>query len=100
MVRNDAPPEISIDPETYQVRIDAVHRHQAGGPAALIALMRSALAAYPTVLAGATELPHGCGTAVRLLGTSSTAVQAVLRSAWSPPRLEPLGAPAPNLRTG
>jgi urease accessory protein len=62
--------------------------------------MRSALAACPAVLAGATELPDGCGTAVRLLGNGSTAVQAALRSAWSAARLELLGAPAPNLRKG
>lgn len=69
-------------------------------PAALVCLMRSVLAACPAVLAGATELPDGCGTSIRLLGTSSTAVQAALRSAWSAARLELLGAPAPNLRKG
>lgn len=69
-------------------------------PTALVCLMRSVLAACPAVLAGATQLPDGCGTAVRLLGNSSTAVQAALRSAWSAARLELLGAPAPNLRKG
>jgi urease accessory protein len=61
------------------------------------ALARSAMNRY---CAGATELPHGCGTAIRLLKTSSAAVQAALRSAWSAARLELLGAPAPNLRKG
>jgi urease accessory protein len=69
-------------------------------PTALVSLMRSALAACPAILAGATELPYGCGATVRLLGTSSTAVQAALRSAWSAARLKLLGAPAPNLRKG
>jgi urease accessory protein len=69
-------------------------------PTALVCLMRSALVACTAVLAGATELPHGCGTAVRLLGNSSTAVQAALRSVWSAACLELLGAPAPNLRQG
>lgn len=68
-------------------------------PTALVFLMRSALAACP-VLAGATELPYGCGAAVRLLGTSGAAVQAALRSAWSAARVQLLGAPAPNLRKG
>jgi urease accessory protein len=69
-------------------------------PTALVSLMRSALAAYPAVLAGATELPDGCGAAARFLGTSSTAVQTALRSVWNAARLELLGAPAPNLRKG
>ena len=69
-------------------------------PTALVSLMRSALAACPAVLAGATELPHGCGTATRLLGNSSAAVQAALWSVWNAARLELLGAPAPNLRKG
>jgi urease accessory protein len=69
-------------------------------PTALVSLMRSALAAYPAVLASATELPDGCGAAARFLGTSSTAVQTALRSVWNAARLEMLGAPAPNLRKG
>jgi hypothetical protein len=85
MVRNDAPPEIrvSIQRFTSSVSTLCIVTGQVD-PTALVSLMRSARAAYPTVLAGATKLPYGCGTAVRLLGTDSTAVQAALRSAWSP----------------
>jgi urease accessory protein len=69
-------------------------------PADLVAVMRTALAAHAEVLAGASELPNGCGVAARLLGPSSKAVQAALRTAWNAARLELLGAPAPNLRKG
>ena len=69
-------------------------------PTTVVTLVRSALAPYPEVLAGATELPHECGTVVKLLGTSSTTVQAALRRAWNAARLELLGAPAPDLRKG
>ena len=66
----------------------------------LVSVLRSALACCPSVLAGATELPNGCGVAARFLGTSSAQVQAALRAAWSAVRVELLGAPAPDLRKG
>lgn len=66
----------------------------------LVSVLRSALAGCPALLAGATELPNGCGAAVRMLGTSSAQVQAGLRTAWSAARRELLGAPAPDLRKG
>jgi urease accessory protein len=69
-------------------------------PAELVALMRTALAAHPEVLAGASELPNRCGAAVKLLGPTSKAVRAALMSAWNTARLELLGVPAPNLRKG
>lgn len=70
-------------------------------PAAeLVSLLRPALAGCRSVVAGVTELPNGCGGAVRLLGRRSADVQAALRNAWSAARLELLGAPAPNLRKG
>jgi urease accessory protein len=69
-------------------------------PADLVAVLRTALAAHPEVLAGATELPNRCGAAVKILGPTSKAVRAALRSAWSASRLELLGIPAPNLRKG
>jgi urease accessory protein len=69
-------------------------------PADIVAVMRTALAAHREVLAGASELPSGCGGAARLLGPTSKAVQAALRSAWNAARLELLGVPAPDLRKG
>ena len=69
-------------------------------PTDVVTLVRSALAPCPEVLAGATELPRGCGITVKLLGSSSAAVQAALRRAWNAARLELLGAPAPDLRKG
>jgi len=69
-------------------------------PITMVTLLRSALAACPDVLGGVTELPNGCGVAVRLLGTTSMAVQAASRTAWNAARLALLGTPAPNLRKG
>jgi urease accessory protein len=69
-------------------------------PAALVALMRTALAAHPEVLAGTSELPNSCGAAVKLLGPSSKTVRAALMCAWNTARLELLGVAAPNLRKG
>jgi len=69
-------------------------------PATLVASLRLALAACPDVLAGVSELPNGCGVAVRLLGPNSKAVKAAQRMAWSSARLVLLGAVAPNLRKG
>ena len=69
-------------------------------PGSMVPLLRSALTACPDVLAGVTELPNGCGTAVRLLGATSKAVEAALRTAWNTSRHQLLGIPAPNLRKG
>jgi urease accessory protein len=66
----------------------------------LVALLRAALTRSPEVLAGVSELPNRSGVAVKLLGPSSKAVQAALRTAWNAARLELLGTPAPNLRKG
>jgi urease accessory protein len=68
-------------------------------PADLVALLREGLTASE-VLSGVSELPNGCGTAVRLLGSTSKAVRAALRTAWNAARVELLGIPAPNLRKG
>jgi urease accessory protein len=68
-------------------------------PADMVALLRAALSACDLV-SGVSELPNGCGAAVKLLGSSSKAVQAGLRTAWNAARVELLGTPAPNLRKG
>jgi urease accessory protein len=69
-------------------------------PFALVVLLRSPLAAYPDVLVGVSELPNRCGAAVRLLGPTSKAVKAALRTAWNAARLALLSTSAPNLRKG
>jgi urease accessory protein len=69
-------------------------------PDDLVAVLRTALTASPEVLGGVSELPNRSGVAVKLLGPSSKAVQAALRTAWNAARLELLGTPAPNLRKG
>jgi urease accessory protein len=69
-------------------------------PSSLIPRLRTALAACPDVLAGVSELPNHCGVVVRLLGSTSKAVLAAVRTAWHAARLPLLGAPAPNLRKG
>lgn len=69
-------------------------------PGRLVALLRDALAAAREVLVGVSELPNRAGVVVRLLGSTSKAVQATLRDAWNAARLELLGVPAPNLRKG
>jgi urease accessory protein len=61
------------------------------------ALLRSALAACPDVLAGVSELPNGCGVAVRLLGSATQAVKVAFRTAWNSARTALLGVPAPHL---
>jgi urease accessory protein len=68
--------------------------------ARLVDVLRSALAECPSVLAGATELPNGCGAATRLLGASSAGVLAAMRTAWGAARRELLGASPPDLRKG
>lgn len=69
-------------------------------PAALVALLRTALAACPDVVTGVSELPNDCGAAVRLLGPSSKTVKVALTTAWNATRLALLGVPAPDLRKG
>jgi urease accessory protein len=69
-------------------------------PTAIVALLRRALTSCRDVLAGVSELPNRCGAAVRLLGPTSKAVKAALRTAWNEARLALLGSPAPNLRKG
>jgi urease accessory protein len=69
-------------------------------PADMVAVLRVAFTVYPDVLAGVSELPNGCGVAVKLLGSTSKAVQAALRTGWNAARLELFGRPAPNLRKG
>ncbi|MFE2642727.1 urease accessory protein UreD [Streptomyces nigra] len=66
----------------------------------LVALLRQALAEVPDVLAGVTELPAGCGAAVRVLGHTSKAVQAAMHTAWNQARTSLLSASAPDLRKG
>jgi urease accessory protein len=69
-------------------------------PPELVVVLRAALAQAPDVLAGVTELPAGCGAAVRLLGHRSGAVQAAMHAAWNRARVTLLGSPAPDLRKG
>lgn len=68
--------------------------------AALVGLLRRSVDERADVLGGVSELPHGCGVAVRLLGPSSLAAKAALRAVWNAARLAILGVPAPNLRKG
>jgi urease accessory protein len=69
-------------------------------PIAMVAGLRAALESCPDVLGGVSELPNGCGVAVRLLGSTSKAVQTARATAWNTARLELLGTPAPTLRKG
>ena len=62
--------------------------------------LRRALDSCPDVLAGVSELPNGCGAAVRLIGSTSQAVQAGRNTAWNAARLALLGIPAPDRRKG
>ena len=66
----------------------------------LVELLRVALARHSQVLSGLGDLPNESGVVVRLLGPSSMAVRAALRSAWNSVRLELIGSPAPDLRKG
>lgn len=67
--------------------------------AELVALIRQTLTGGE-VLAGVSELPNGCGTCARLLGSTSKSVRASLTNAWNAARLALLGVPAPHLRKG
>ncbi|HEV2923885.1 MAG TPA: urease accessory protein UreD [Solirubrobacteraceae bacterium] len=66
----------------------------------LVVSLREALIDQPGVLAGASELPNGCGAAVRLLASSSRPARAAMRAAWNAARLAVIGVPAPDLRKG
>lgn len=66
----------------------------------LVDLLTASLDHHPGVLGAASELPNGCGAAVRLLGATSTQVTAAVHAAWDAARRHLLGAPAPDLRKG
>lgn len=71
-------------------------------PAPLISILREALGAAARVvdktIVGVTELPNGCGVAVRMLGPTGAAVEHARMVAWNAARIVLLGAPAPDLR--
>ncbi|MCA9863274.1 MAG: urease accessory protein UreD [Thermomicrobiales bacterium] len=71
-------------------------------PGQLTALLRAALAADPKTasrtVAGVSELPNGCGVAVRILGSTGAAVEHARTVAWNAVRIALLDAPAPDLR--
>jgi urease accessory protein len=69
-------------------------------PAELVTLLRAARTADREMLVGVSELPHGCGVVVRLLGPTSQTVGAAVRDVWNAARLALLGRPAPDLRKG
>lgn len=69
-------------------------------PAQLTAALRTVCARDGEVLVGVSELPNGCGAAVRVLGTASQAVQRAVGALWNSARLAVLGVPAPDLRKG
>jgi urease accessory protein len=69
-------------------------------PTTMVSGLRRALDSCPDVLAGVSELPDGCGAAVRLLGSTSQTVQAARNAAWNAARLALLGIPAPDRRKG
>jgi urease accessory protein len=66
----------------------------------LVAQLRQASAAKTDVLVGVSELPNACGVGIKVLGSTSKAVQAAVRTAWNASRLALLGVPVPNLRKG
>ncbi len=67
---------------------------------ALVERLHHCLAAQQEVLAGASELPNGCGAVVRILGPTSAALAAAMRAAWNEARLAVVNLPAPDLRKG
>jgi urease accessory protein len=69
-------------------------------PASTVSLLRATLDSIRGVVARRSELPWGCGAAVRLLGSTSKAVQHALRTEWNAARLALHGVPAPDLRKG
>ncbi|MFC3690232.1 urease accessory protein UreD [Aquipuribacter hungaricus] len=84
----------------YQVHA-TVHVITQQAPAdELCNLLAAALAGAHDVLAGASELPAGCGASVRVLGMTSAAVAAAVRTTWDAARRRLIGVPAPDLRKG
>jgi urease accessory protein len=69
-------------------------------PGPLVDRLRDCLGGKPDTLAGVSELPNGCGAAVRILGQTSATVMAAMRLAWNEARLALLNMPAPDLRKG
>jgi len=69
-------------------------------PERLVACLREALAPSPDVLAGVSELPNGCGAAVRMLAPTSRSSRAATRRTWNAARTALLGVGAPDLRKG
>lgn len=71
-------------------------------PAQLTAILREALAGdartASRTVAGVSEMPNGCGVAVRILGPTGAAVEHARTVAWNAARSALLGAPAPDLR--
>lgn len=71
-------------------------------PGQLTTLLREALAAdakaAARTISGVSELPNGCGVAVRILGPTGAAVEHARTVAWNAARMALLGAPAPDLR--
>lgn len=64
----------------------------------LVAAMRGAVDAIDAAVAGVSVLPHEDGAVLRAIGTTGSAVQGTILSAWSAVRLLLLGAPAPHLQ--
>ena len=69
-------------------------------PHDLAAALHAGLAAQDAVLGGVSELPNGCGVAVRLLGRTSLEVKNAVHLAWNTARLKLIGVPAPDVRKG
>lgn len=67
---------------------------------ALVDRLHHCLEAQHEVLIGVSELPNGCGGAVRLLGHTSAAVTAAMHVLWNEARLALVNLPAPDLRKG
>lgn len=65
---------------------------------ALAERLHARIAGVRGVSGGASELPNGCGAWARVLGPSSSGVQAALHAAWDEARLALVGAPAPDRR--
>lgn len=69
-----------------------------GAPAAEIASALRAALHDVAVRWGVSELPGDCGAWVRILGSSSPAVDRAMRDAWDAARRLLTGTPAPHLR--
>jgi urease accessory protein len=71
-------------------------------PAQLTAVLRDALAADAKAanrtISGVSEMPNGCGVAVRILGPTGATVEHARTVAWNAARIALIGAPAPDLR--